>query len=98
MVACVYIYKITSCTYAIVSINIFTIPGEGGVCSDLRSKEPHRHIGAGKVVTSRSLADVMVSTLAQIATYVGSNPSLFTRFDIFISPTTISRNLVFGNI
>ena len=49
------------------------------LCTDLSGKEPHRQVGVGKVVTSRSLGDIMVSTLAWNARDVGCrlNISLF---------------------
>ena len=60
------------------------------VCTNLSGKEPHRQAGIGKVVTSGSLGDVMVSTLAQNARGVGSIPALGTIFPIFITSTTLS--------
>ena len=56
-------------------------------CTDLSSKELHRQIGVGIVVTSGSLHGVMVSTLAQNAKDVGSILALGTIIPIFVSPT-----------
>ena len=53
------------------------------LCTDLSGKTPHRQVGVGKVVTSRSLGAVMVSTLAQDVRDVGLISP------IFITPTTL---------
>ena len=54
-------------------------------CPDLSGKEPNRQVGMGKVVTSGSLDDQMLSTLAPNARGEGSNPSLGEIFHIFIT-------------
>ena len=59
------------------------------VCTDLSGKEAHRQVGMDKVVTSRSLAGVMVSTMAQNARDMGRITTLGTIFPIFITPTII---------
>ena len=41
------------------------------VCNEFSGKEPHREVGVGRVVISRSLGGVMVSTLVQNARDVG---------------------------
>ena len=52
------------------------------VYTDLSDKEPPRHVAIGRVVTSRSLSVVLVSTLTQNAKYVGSAPAPGTIFPI----------------
>ena len=59
------------------------------VCTDLWSKELHRQVGVGIVVTSGSLHGVMVSTLARTAKGVCSIPFLGTIFPIFITFMTL---------
>ena len=46
----------------------------------MSGKESHKQLGAGTVVTSGSLAGVMVSTLALIAKEASSIPALGTLF------------------
>ena len=48
----------------------------------------HREVGVGIVVTSGSLCDLMVSTLAGNVIDVGSIPALGTIFLIFITHNT----------
>ena len=48
------------------------------VCTDLAGNEPHSQVGMGRVGTSGSLGDVMVSTLDENARDVGSIPALGT--------------------
>ena len=56
------------------------------VSTDLSGKEPHRQAHMDRMVTVRSLHDVMVSTLAQKAKDVGSIPDQGTLFLTFITP------------
>ena len=57
------------------------------VCTDLYSKEPHRQLGLGNVVTPGSLSGEIVSTLAQNARDVGSIPALGAIFSHFHQPS-----------
>ena len=59
------------------------------VCTDLSGKEPHRQVGVGRVVASRSLSSVMVSTLAQNARDLGSISTLGAIFPMFTHSTTL---------
>ena len=52
-------------------------------CTDLSGKEPHRQVGVGKIVTPRSLGDVMVRTLDRNTIDVGSILSIGIIFPIF---------------
>ena len=57
---------------------------------EFSGKKPHRQMGVDRVVTSGSLACVMVSTLAWNASEVGSTSALGTMFPIFTTATTKS--------
>ena len=46
------------------------------VCTDLSGNERHTQVGVGTVVTPGSLGNVMASTLARHARYVGSVSAL----------------------
>ena len=59
------------------------------VSTDLSGKEPHRQVGVGSTVTSRSLGGKLVSTLARNVRDVGSIPVLSAIFSIFVTPTTL---------
>ena len=56
-------------------------------------KGPHRQAGVDRVMTSGNLRGVMVSTLAWNTISLGSNPALSPIVPIFITPTTICRQL-----
>ena len=53
------------------------------VCTHFSGKEPYRHVGMGRLVTSGSLCDVMVSTLTRNTRDVGLVPALRTMFSHF---------------
>ena len=59
------------------------------VCTDLSSKEPHRQVSMGRVITSGSPGGIMVSTLAWYASDVGLIPALGAIFPIFIIHTIL---------
>ena len=84
--------EVTAFMHVIRSIERLTIPGGTSVVvyTDLLGKKLHRQVDVGTVVTSGSLGGIMVSTLAQNASDVGSIPLLGTIFPIFITPTTLS--------
>ena len=69
--------------YVIVSISRVT---SVVVCTDLSGKELHRQVGVARVVTSRSLGGVIVSTLAWNARGVHSIPALGAILSTFIPP------------
>ena len=62
------------------------------VCTDLFDKELHRLEEVGRVVTSGSIGDVMVSKLAQNARDVGSIP-IFIPLMILVAMTMILYKL-----
>ena len=59
------------------------------VCTDLTDKEPHIRVDVGKVVTSGSLGESSVSTLAWNASNVGSIPALGAIFPLFITSISL---------
>ena len=61
------------------------------LCTDALGKVSYiyRQVGVGRMVTSGSIGDVMVSTLAWNTRNVGSSSALGTIFLIFITPTTL---------
>ena len=60
------------------------------VRTDLSSKEPHRQVGVGRMVTSGSLGGIMVSTLARNARDVRSIPTVGAIFPIFLGGVMVS--------
>ena len=60
------------------------------VNADLSCQEPHRQVCEDRLVTSGSLAGVMVITLAQTARDMGSIPAIGAIFALFISSTLFS--------
>ena len=61
------------------------------VCTDLSGEELYRQVGVSRLVASKSLRGVIVSTLAQNADV--SVPTHGAIFPIFITPTTIVMSL-----
>ena len=55
-------------------------------CADLSGKKLHKQVGAGIVMTSRSLCGVIVSPLVLNARDVGSIPALGTIFPMTLVP------------
>ena len=57
------------------------------MCTDHSTKKQHREVGMLTVVTSVSIAGVLVNTLAQYVRDAGSIPALDTLFHVFIPST-----------
>ena len=59
------------------------------VCTNLSGREPDINVGVGRMMISGGLGGIVVSTLAQNASDVGSIPALGEIFLIFITSMTL---------
>ena len=77
------------------------------VCTDLAGKEPHRQLGMGRVMTSGSLGDVMVSILTRwglgscstrnISHFHHPIPCQYLGFENIMSPNNATLMIQVGN-
>ena len=79
---CMYGHCLNVCNFKANNAKVMSVV----VCTNLSGKKPHRQVDMDKVVASRSLGGVMVSTLAWDARDLGSIPALGAMLPIFITP------------